>query len=299
MSELEDQIVKNFPTLIEHESIKIFKTKLLGFQNKTSPIEQLRSELNLIVNKWHKSIRLDKNKGIIPFKGNQGAGYTLEALLDVETNSSKNPDKYGFEIKSFQSNKKLTLMTPTADIGEEGKLSFKIFMQNFGWKGQKDERKVFTGLYKFNKEKNNFLLDIVGFDYKAGKFTTKNTDQIYIGLFDRNRKLISGWTFKKLFDAWNKKHTSACYVEYEKRPCNYNTSEHDFEYKYTGKVFFTTGTQILLFFKSVANSIVYYDPAHEAKVDKPPKQRPQWRLSITKKFKDTLDNLYHQVEETF
>ena len=53
-----------------------------------------------------------------------------------------------------------------------------------------------------------------------------------------------------------------------KKACNYNTSEHDFEYKYTESLQLNSD-----FFKSVANSIVYYDPAHEAKVDKPPKQR--------------------------
>ena len=100
-------------------------------------------------NGWHKSRRLSPDHTQpIPFKGNQGGGYTLEALLGIESNSNKTPDKYGYEIKSFRT-KKVTLSPPTADLGYEGNNNFRDFMGKYGKPGTAgDGRVVFTGQHK-------------------------------------------------------------------------------------------------------------------------------------------------------
>lgn len=49
----------------------------------------------IIADGWHPSMRNRSGK-LVPFKGNQGGGYTLEALLGVETNALKEPEILGF-----------------------------------------------------------------------------------------------------------------------------------------------------------------------------------------------------------
>jgi len=299
LTELEDPLVLNFPEIPVFESIPILLTHAIGANTNTKPKDKLLSELSSISNIWHPSIILkDIANGPIAFKGNQGAGYTLEALLNVSANSSKEPDKYGFEIKAFKAGGKISLMTPTADCGSEGELSFKEFMQKHGWPGVKgDGRIVFNGVFRYHQpnKKTKHFLEIEGFDQDSKEFSNALDSIIVCLINDSIDEIISGWTFQKLLDGWSKKHMSACYVEYEKRP--YSAAGHDAEYRFTGKVFICEGTTIFNYLKAIANNFIYYDPGHEIKADGTPKVRPQWRISVTKKIRQSFNTLYKSVQE--
>ena len=50
-----------------------------------APFENLLEKVKNLSGKWHKSQTLTLiEEGPVPFKGNQGSGYTLEALLGIE-----------------------------------------------------------------------------------------------------------------------------------------------------------------------------------------------------------------------
>ncbi len=300
ISQLEDPIVAKFPQLPQCDSVPILDTHVIGKKPGSSPTQLITQELQNLAGIWHPSLTLkEKNSIPIPFKGNQGAGYTLEALLNIPRNSSKAPDKHGFEIKSFKKGGKISLMTPTADLGEEGSMSFKDFMDKYGWRGEKKRySRVFNGIYKFripNRGKG-YLLEIPGFHPETKQFE-EASDLKYVGLVDPAKAiLLSGWSFQKFLDSWSKKHASACYVEYESRPYSGSDGQHDKEYRYSGRVYFCTGTTIFLYLFAIASTTVYYDPAHEIDQHGESHQRPQWRISVTRKLEGKLNDLYHQVK---
>ena len=110
-------------------------------------------------------------------------------------------------------------------------------------------------------------------------------------------QVVSGWSFDKLLTGWNGKHASACYVEYEKRAYSGSRTEHDAEYRYTGRIFVCEGTNIWNYLRAIVAKTVYYDPAHEILPTGKTKQRPQWRLSVNQGFSNTLSTLYDKVAE--
>ena len=300
LNEKEDPIVSNFPEFKDSEFSDLIQTYILGSGIQSSARDLLREEIRKLSGSWHPSITL-KEKGTkpIPFKGNQGNGYTLEALLGIPRNASKLPDKYGFEIKSFKSkNGKIALMTPTADEGEEGRLSFREFMSHYGWERKSGgEGKVFNGVHRYRKRNlnTNLTLDIRESD---GTLVDEmpESNNIVVGLYQKNDpKLISGWSFQKLLDSWSEKHSSACYVEYIVRPYKGNDKKHDNEYKYTGKIYFAIGTQIYFYLDAIKNDIVFYDPGHSMSPSGKTKQRPQWRIGVIKELEKRLGHLYNEV----
>lgn len=276
----------------------LFREYLIGYQG-LSEEQLLISELTGLVGRWHKSQIIRKGSSEpSPFKGPAGAGNTLEAILNIAANAKKEPDKYGYEIKSFRKGGKISLMTPTADRGEEGRLSFKEFMNVYGWTSPKDPtRRVFNGIYKYLSDKNErFVLEMSGYDPVVDKF---QDDLSEIMPFLRSKDdctIVSGWSFEKLLKSWSEKHSKACYVEYESRPYQGSDSDHDKEYKYTGRVYVCEGTNIFRYLRGIVSTSVYYDPAHEIGELKGASVRPQWRVSVTNKhFKSALEELYFQV----
>ena len=286
---------KLFPALFEH---------VIGGKIGKSPRELLIDELSELSGIWHPSVTLRRtDPQPIPFKGNQGAGFTLEALLGVPRNADKAPDKYGFELKTFKPSGRISLMTPTADLGAEGDLSFRDFMDSYGWTGARhSDRKVFNGTFKFHEEKttrggDSLVLDLAGFNSSYDALTT-DAETASVNLCHAFKKdAVSGWSFQKLLEGWQDKHSSAAYVEYEKRPFTGQSSEHDFEYRFTGRVMACEGTSIWNFIQAIASKTVYYDPGHEIRPQGEPKQRPQWRISVTRSFHAVLDTLYDSVDE--
>lgn len=268
-------------------------------QNKTDR-EQLIDELKDLVGKWHPSQIRRLGGNVTPFKGPAGAGNTLESLLKINANAKKEPDKYGFEIKTYRLGGKISLMTPTADRGYEGLHSFRDFMTKYGWQSErKPERTVFNGVYKYLKpnNKNQLILDVKGFDEVQNLFCDDVSEIMPYIAEERRAEAISGWSFQKLYESWSEKHAKACYVEYESRNYQGESEEHDREYRYTGNIYLCEGTSIYKYLKAIVGQSVYYDPAHEIKPNNSASVRPQWRISATKKgLRAVLEELYGRVE---
>jgi hypothetical protein len=305
LSERDDPIVLSFPTLSYFPLVPLLATHVIGSTGGVSPKELLLNDLRAISGQWHPSVRLkEKDSTPVPFKGHQGAGFTLEALLNIPTNSDKAPDKHGFEIKSFRYGGKISLMTPTADMGKEADMSFRDFMETYGWAPVKDKRlkKVFNGTFRYHTLKlcahinRNLMLDVQGYDPVSDQFDMSSDDAVFIRIDDSDESfLLSGWSFHKMLNSWNDKHASACYVEYEKRQYSGPGNAHNYEYRYTGKVFICEGTDIWAYLSGIGKNIIYYDPGHDITKTGKTNQRPQWRTAVTKKFESNLNELYDVV----
>ena len=302
LNEKKDPLVNSFPELKQHSGVKIFYSHIITKEQSKpkSASETLTDILSKnVVKTWHRSQTLRTvTEGPIPFKGNQGAGYTLEALLGIERNSSKTPDYLGIEIKSFSKSGKISLMTPTADLGDECMMSFRHFMQKYGHESVKRDGSIrFTGMHKFGKKnkKTKLTMEVRGYDMSKDTFIGSDSD-ILVGLYDcSSDHLVSGWSFKKLFDNWNKKHAEAFYIEYKKRRTDPSYKNHDFEYLYTGRVIYGMGTSINNYFKGICKGIIVYDPAHAIYADNTAKQRPQWRVTSTGFF-NNIDVFYDDIQ---
>lgn len=293
LTERDDPIVAKFP-----EPLPSGISGVLGILNVTgntciTPQEELTGELRRIVAAgWHPSVR---NKGgtVIPFKGNQGAGYTLEALLGVETNALKEPDAYGHEIKSFRGGK-ISLMTPTADLGAEGDLAFRGFMLTYGWAGKKnDGSRRFTGVHRVGKPctSTGYHLEVTGFDPTSGEFSDQ-PDKIFVGINEPGSGLlISGWSLEKLANAWNTKHALAAYVPAELSSAPDSGGDL---YRFGAHWFMCEGTDVWRLLRAIASGLVYYDPAHTIYADGSAKARPQWRIATTR-LEAALRQLYARV----
>jgi hypothetical protein len=129
LTERDDPVVSKFPDFPVSRLFPALHEHIIGAESGRSSRELLIAELTQLSGMWHPSITLKPRASApIPFRGNQGAGFTLEALLKVARNSDKAPDKHGFELKAFQPSGRISLMTPTADLGFEGKSSFREFI---------------------------------------------------------------------------------------------------------------------------------------------------------------------------
>tara|TARA_Y100001970_G_scaffold33670_1_gene41881 strand:- start:5064 stop:6488 length:1425 start_codon:yes stop_codon:yes gene_type:complete len=314
LTEKDDKIVDNFPELPKHDSIPLLEyisTHNLKLENKQiqSPRNLLLEELREIYNAgWHDSVRMKSDGSVIPYRANNGGGYTLEALLGIKPNALKKPDKYGFEIKSYgaTSNARISLMTPTPDEGDAGELSFSEFMIKHGWKSRSDDYKfVFTGPFKeslekiYSKEHNNYpnsmTLLLNGYDDHKGIWVDQS--KINISLVKKNyQSFVAMWSLQKLISSWEEKHAQAIYV------CRQRNSKN--QYKFSSNVYICTGTSIWKLLEATKKRIVCFDPAHDVYLKghkKHPKgkenNRPQWRISASKsKLKHNLEALYETVE---
>ena len=232
---------------------------------------------------WHPCIRLPAiGNTVIPFKGPQGAGYTLEALMGVPTNAIPGPDHAGSELKTFRFGGRVTLMTPVADGGLEQQLGARKFIERFGHIGRDGQSLRFTGTHRVGQTTNGRTLVLRGMAQHVLETTSVDLVQVSDG------RVLAGWSLGHLSGSWLKKHDSAFYVEYEKdrdrnlvRYLGYYRCRH-------------TSPERLL--NAIHEGLVVYDPAHTIKNGKL-KVRPQWRISSSRKTMEaTLRRLYRSVD---
>ena len=293
LTEKEDPLVSSFPSLNPVKEAPILFEHTIGLSIAEDPKDLLITDLRGISGIWHKNQTLKPNKTEPePFKGEQGSGYTLEALLGIHRNSGAAPDKHGFEIKTFKHGGKVSLTTPTPDAGIQASLSFLEFMDRYSWAAKtKKGTRVFNGTHTFGKRCNSsgLTLGVQGYPIPEAGVS------VMIQLKDDSGTVISGWSLEKLFEKWNKKHSSACYVEVEKR--SIPDPKHNFEYKYPGTVYFGFGTTVYHFFDAVIDGQIKYDPGSETRESGYKNNRPQWRISVPKDFTSRLSSLYQNVEK--
>ncbi len=233
------------------------------------------------------SCRLQSNGTKIPYKAQNGAGYTLEAQFDITPNGFADPDFMDWELKSH-SGSVVTLMTPEPNAGIYIDDGLKAFMDSYATRKQA-ERLDFASRHDVNKEnsKTNLTMKMEGYDAKSGKITDPDGGLM---LRDKDGKLAAGWSFDKVIEHWKRKHSNTCYVTY--------TAYKDKalpQYLYGPQVTLGQGTSLEHFLKSLHNCVIYYDPGINMKLDKgkwKPKKRSQFRV----KWKD-INQLYRSLRE--
>jgi hypothetical protein len=293
LSETYDPIVSRFPELPVLAAVPIFHVLPVAAIAGVSPLDLLLGELrHIVATGWHPSMILKPGSNApVPFSGNQGAGYTLEALLGVAANAAKEPDAHGYEIKTYRGDR-ISLMTPVPDGGYQGEHSFRTFMERYGRAGQKgDGSKRFTGTHRVGQicASSGLSLRVTGFDAVADGFDPVNG--ISVELFSpANGEVAASWSLERLANCWNAKHASAMYVPAEARDGSAGGSE----YRFGGEVLVGEGTDVFRLLKAIHHGLVWYDPADSIYADGRAKVRSQWRIGA-KRLEQTMGKLYGAV----
>lgn len=279
---------------------KMFRhLKLDSRLNQEINSELLLKELRAIGSKKKYESQVLRAVDTIPesFRGTQGAGWTLEALLGIPRNSSGLPDKYGFEIKAFLSST-ITLMTPEPDFGYRHDEGLTAFLHKFGWPGTKND-----GSQRFNGRHNTLAtygksglkLEIENWDLLKNEPTGVGEPNVLL-INPLNGDIAAGWSFTKLAEKWGRKHAGAMYVtahKYKSEPGPFAT-----HYSYGEDVYCGQGTSALLLLKAIGLGAVYLDPGDRVNESGEEKKRTQWRISKGRgsTFDFSLAQLYDQMK---
>lgn len=296
LTERDDPLARRFPDLPALAGSGVLHVLTVDAEAGQEPGTLLNGEISRIVaGGWHASVIM-KATGLVPFRGAQGAGYTLEALLGVTANADKAPDRHGFEIKSY-SGSRISLMTPTPDRGYQGERTFREFMERFGQPAANgDGSRRFVGLFRAgaHNDKHGLSMRVAGYDPEADRFSGRAED-IGVELYDPvTGDVAAGWSLERLANSWNRKHASALYIRSEKNPEPASAS-HD-EYRYLSPWLVGEGTDVWKLLRAIAAGFVFYDPADTIYADGRAKVRSQWRVNAST-LKATMVRLYSRVSE--
>lgn len=255
------------------------------------PREQLLSRLRAVSQaNPHASRRLSRNGEALAYAAPNGAGYTLEALLDIIPNGNAEPDFMGWEIKAY-GRSRITLMTPEPNAGFYGRHGVEAFLRKYG-RILLDDVIYFTGTHRANVRSptSGHMLVIDGFDNVTCKIT--NVDGgIY--LLDRYGEVSAGWTFAGLVEHWGRKHAAAAYIPYVKSTVSLHPA-----YSYISPVLMGEGTEFAFFLKALSDGAVIYDPAPKleraSQIVSRTKARSQFRISSR-----DIHRLYQKLDREF
>lgn len=249
--------------------------------------ELLRHLASIHRSGWIDSFRLDRNGNPKAYTAQNGGGYTLEGMLGVVPNGLNEPDFLGWEIKQHSvprlddpmSGGPITLMTPEPDTGIYTDAGVISFVRKFGYPdvSGKPDRLNFGGVHRTGviHPRTGLKLVVEGFDPDSGKVTDVEGG---IFLLSGEHGIAAGWTFRKVIEVWNRKHSRTAYVPSEKRKEPGKT----IQYRYGSRVALGEGTDFGKFLKSLTGNIVYYDPAIKIEHNSSPrpttKRRSQFRI---------------------
>ena len=243
--------------------------------------ETLRAMLARQINMWHAGERLKQDGTIVPFSGTQVCGYTLEKVLEIPSNSGKDGDIFGIELKAC-TQKRVTLFTPEPDMGEYSE-NFAECMKHRGYESSSGIYRI-TGIHKAGTRcaKSGLTLSVEG--YKPGDKVTAKFDEIYVGLFSDDNKLVAGWSLERLLNNWSQKHNEAVYVFAEKRDCedqNLTQTGVKYEVKFNDEPLWCNRTSPERLLNAIVSGTIYLDPAPKYVENNPSqnKRRSQWRVS--------------------
>ena len=296
LTEKHDPVVHGFPDLPVLAAVPIFRVLSTTGAAGVAPLDLLLAELRVIVaGGWHPSVVLKPRAAEpVPFRGNQGAGYTLEALLGVAANAAKEPDAHGYEIKSYRGDR-ISLMTPTPDGGFQGEHSFREFMARYGRPAQKQDGSFrFTGMHRVGTvcPASGLALRVRGYDPANETFDA--SAGIAVEMFHPGTgEIAASWSLERMANSWNAKHASAMYVPAEARTLPSGLAE----YSFGGEVLVGEGTDVFRLLRTIHAGLVWYDPADSIYADGKPKVRPQWRTG-SRLLEQTMRQLYSNVRRT-
>lgn len=291
LTERDDPVVARFPDLPLAGARGVLRVLPVDGAVGTDPGELLRNELAAIVNSgWHSS-RINRGGNIVPFTGAQGGGYTLEALLGVAANGNKAPDKHGFEIKSF-SGDRISLMTPTPDLGFQGTHTFREFMERYGHPAVKNDGSLrFTGLHKSGLVNAKTGLELIVQGYDRGEDAFGDAAEVSVELrHHETGEVAAAWSLEKLANCWNAKHANALYITFESREGAVGIAE----YRYAPAWVQGRGTDVWRLLRAIDQGIVFYDPADTIYADNRSKVRPQWRINA-RRLGEAMAALYAET----
>lgn len=288
LTERDDPLVRDFPDLPLAQAGGVLRVLTLDGTLGIPPEELLRQELEAIVRAgWH-SGRINRGGMIEPFSGNQGGGYTLEALLGVAANAQKKSDRHGFEIKSYASSR-ISLMTPAPDGGYQKAQTFREFMERWGRAGDAaDGSRRFTGLYRCGEvyPRTGIGMRLSGYDRARDEFD--HPSRVAVELFSgASGEVVASWSIEKLANCWNAKHANALYITFDKRTGPSGVRE----YRYADRWLVGKGTDVWRLLRAIDRGVVFYDPADAIYCNGEAKARPQWRIN-TRDLPSAMGELY-------
>ena len=284
------------PFWLDQKLIRVLETK----QNEAMAVNpsKLVAEISKLAGSEHSSRSLTFMGGKpSPWRGTQGAGYTLEALLGVVRNGKAAPDKYGFEIKSFLSSP-ITLMTTQPDGGVRSTSGLIKFLKLFGWAGAKDDGSLrFNGKHSPKGSTARSGLKMIVRNWDSTNQIPEGPVEPVVQLIDKKTNAVAAeWSFKKLGSSWARKHAGAIYVE--AKSVKKDSGKHPSHYVYGPSIFVCMGTTPLKLISAIESGLVYLDPGDRLYADGSSKSRTQWRMSFSKKLplEHQLKQLYNSVE---
>lgn len=311
-SNLSDGLVEEVKTLPGNDRAKA--CKLIEFGEPG--IDHLLELLKPVVGVQLPGCRLNKMGATLPFTGTQVCGYTLEHSLGISSNSDKDGDIFGIELKTHTS-KKLTLFTPEPDFGYYAE-DFTGFMNRFGYLDEEGDRRL-TGLHRSDipcvktglvlrvtefrvDSDGSWILNESGerkrFPYDEHSPLSAKTDGLQVVLLDANGFVAAGWSFARLMNSWGAKHNEVVYIPAEKT-VNNNVAQFDQGYKvgvtFSPTVMLCQKTSAEKLYKAINDGVIFLDPApklHATDASKH-KRRAQWRVNDISKAAKVL---YEHVE---
>lgn len=205
-----------------------------------------------------------------PRKAVNAAGMTLEGLLGIAPNSRSGPDFQGWEVKAHSHGSPVTLFTPGPDGGVYVKEGFHEFMRRYGYPDVtgRPGRINFGGRHFLGETHARTGLRMVVAGLEKDLIVDPGAR---IELQDASSAVAVSWSFGKLLDHWNRKHSQALYFEVAKTPRGYS---------YGPLLDVARGTDFSLFIQQLLCGNVYYDPGHKIEAGEDGvKQRHQFRVN--------------------
>lgn len=277
LTERDDPLVAVFPDLPLAGQAGVLRTLVLDGPAGASPAQLLHDQMSAVVSGGWYSSRINRGGTVQPFAGAQGGGYTLEALLGVAANGNKAPDLHGYEIKSF-SGSRISLMTPTPDLGFQGTHPFRAFMEKWGRPGDKgDGSRRFTGLHRSGSVNARTGLELVVRGYNPDRDGFADPSAVSVELVHAGSgEIAAGWSLEKLANCWNAKHANALYIAVTGRP-----GAGGVEYAYGPSWLIGQGTDVWRLLRAIDRGVVFYDPADTIYATGEAKVRSQWRINAS------------------
>lgn len=210
--------LRSFASAKDQIAIVIKNGHLYLINLSQSDLSELIVENNNVISNFFTFLTADKNivanellnklKAIAkdPFEGQRAGdtniGYTLERLLGIAANSSKNPDYKGIEIKSGRSNKtknRTTLFAQVADWSLSPRKSSSEILHNYGYE-RNDELRLYCTLS--TQQENSQGLSFI--------YDTENDE---LQEWYQKEELVAVWPGSLLRKRLKEKHSETFWVE--------------------------------------------------------------------------------------
>ncbi len=246
---------------------------------------------------WLDPVRLAADGELLPCRGPNCGGYTLEAALGVPMNSLAEPDLLGYEVKQHQVTAFdrvevgiLTLMTPEPTAGFYRTAGVEAFIRRFGApdaRGRED-RLNFGGIHRYGVRsvRTGLTLRVPGWNVTDGRLVDPTGG---LALIADDGEPAAIWPFPRLIEHWQRKHLHAVYVPSLRRLVPL------VQYSYGDRVRLGERTDFGLFMNALLDGLVYYDPGikleHATGGHPAIKRRSQFRIRSAE-----LPRLYATME---